>query len=535
MPQLVLKAGLAEEEIFPLKEGENTIGRAENNDIVLMNKSLSRRHAKLEVLPEKIILTDLNSKNGTFVNNVRVLQCDLKHGDLIKCGDVLFTLIDEEGEGSGEDPPEAEPKIVKELTTEFTHLSIQDLLDIEVGQENTLISALRVKHQDARQRTQDKLHILLKVSEILSSPEHIDTLLEKIVELLFKIMDVDRAAILMIDEETGEIEPKIVKSSAGIPETQKFYSAHIVRYVIEKGVAVLSADAKVDPRFDEAKSIIYQSIRSSMCVPLRPRDRTIGVLYVDNLFIPDRYADEDLEFLSAFANQAAIAIENSKLYKKIEEAAIMRNNFLRFFPPATIKRIEQSQKIDLGAIETEVTALFSDISSFTEMSSLMEPREVVDMLNEYFPVMSEIVFKHGGTLEKYIGDALMAVWGAPFRHEDDVDHAVRAAIEMQQAMRSLNEAWKGRFPQIAIHIGLNTGKVAAGNIGSEKYIQYATIGDATNVAARICNVAQAGEIVLSERTYSCLEESYPFEKLPPAHVKGKKEPLTLYRLQWELL
>ena len=534
MPQLVLKAGLAEEQIFPLQQGANTIGRAEENDIVLMNKSLSRRHARIEVLPGKITLTDLNSKNGTFVNNVRILQCDLKDGDLIKCGDVIFTLI-------ANDPPsekpsaEAQPTIVKEMTTEFTKLSIHDLLDVEIGPESTLVSALRVKHHDARQRAQDKLHILLKVSELLSSPEHIDALLEKILELLFQIMDVDRAAILMIDEASGEIEPKIVKSAAGIPETEKFYSSHIVRYVIEKGVAVLSADAKVDPRFDEAKSIIYQSIRSSMCVPLRPKERTIGVLYVDNLFIPDRYADEDLEFLSAFANQAAIAIENSKLYKKIEEAAIMRNNFLRFFPPATIKRIEQSRNVGLGAIETEVTALFSDISSFTAISSLMEPREVVDMLNEYFPVMSEIVFKYEGTLEKYIGDALMAVWGAPFRHENDVDRAVRAAIEMQQAMRSLNEGWKGRFREISIHIGLNTGKVAAGNIGSEKYIQYATIGDATNVAARICNVAEGGEIVLSESTLQQLKEQYRVERLPPTRVKGKEEPLTLYRLRWEQL
>src|ERR687885_1162934 len=217
-----------------------------------------------------------------------------------------------------------------------------------------------------------------------------------------------------------------------------------------------------------------------MCVPLKPRETVIGVLYTDNLSMADIYSQEDLEFLTALANQAAIAIENTELNKKMQSEAIVRTKLERFFPQAVSKKLKEEGNLEI--VDTEVTALFADISDFTKMSSTMEPRQVIEMLNEYFQVMVEdIVFPYEGTLEKYIGDALLAVWGAPYQRADDADRAVRAAIEMQWAVRRLNQEWlKQRNLQIQIHIGLNTGKVAAGNIGSKKLIQYATIGDTTN-------------------------------------------------------
>ena len=147
--------------------------------------------------------------------------------------------------------------------------------------------------------------------------------------------------------------------------------------------------------------------------------------------------------------------------------------------------------------------------------------------------MAEIVFRHEGTLEKYIGDALLAVWGAPFRHELDPVRAVYAAIDMQKALIGFNESRPENL-RLRIHIGINTGLVAAGNIGSEHYIQYATIGDTTNVAARICNVAQAGEILMSEATLSRMAEgTFKTEPVAPVQVKGKEAPLKLHRLIWE--
>jgi adenylate cyclase len=261
----------------------------------------------------------------------------------------------------------------------------------------------------------------------------------------------------------------------------------------------------------------------------------IGVLYTDNLSMADIYSQEDLEFLTALANQAAIAIENTELNKRMQSEAIVRTKLERFFPQAVSKKLKEEGNLEI--VDTEVTALFADISGFTAMSSTMEPRQIIEMLNEYFEVMVEdIVFQYEGTLEKYIGDALLAVWGAPYRQPDDARRAVHAAIAMQKAVLRLREQWRQRHGiDIQIHIGLNTGKVAAGNIGSQNLIQYATIGDTTNVTSRICSAAQEGEIMISQTTLDQLNDpNVAIEKMPPVWVKGKDHPLQLYRVQWNV-
>jgi adenylate cyclase len=161
----------------------------------------------------------------------------------------------------------------------------------------------------------------------------------------------------------------------------------------------------------------------------------------------------------------------------------------------------------------------------------MTPSEVISLLNVYFPPMADIVFRHEGTLEKYIGDALLALWGAPFVHRDDPVRAVSAAAGMQVALRRLVD--DGLLPShLQIHVGINTGVVAAGNIGSGDYVQYATIGDATNVASRICGVARAGEIVIDECTAELVGGSWPLQPIGPVRLKGKSDPMSLFRVAW---
>ena len=337
----------------------------------------------------------------------------------------------------------------------------------------------------------------------------------------------------MLNSATKELEAKALKFRSGITQEPNFYSKTIIQFVQENGDAILSADALSDSRFQESPSILSQNIHASLCVPLKPRTEIIGILYVDNLSLADVYSSEDLEFLTSLTNQAAIAIENAQLYQQIQAEAVMRSKLERFFPSPVRQKLQETENLDI--FDTEVTVLFADISNYTTLSSRREPREVIEMLNDYFTVMvEEIIFPYEGTLEKYVGDALLACWGAPYQNSDDAERAVKAAMAMQQAVCRLNQQWQQqRGLEIAIHIGLNTGKVAAGNIGSPQLIQYAVIGDTTNVSSRICSVAQAGEILLSETTFNKLIDlNLPLEKIPPVLVKGKDEPLQLYRLLW---
>ena len=531
MPYLIQNPDAPNPEIHQLKPGVNTIGREIDNSIIVTDRSLSRHHAQILILEDRAIITDLGSLNNTFVNEYKIDQCELNDGDWIRYGAVVFLFV-QKLESSGPQPLGGEGSnlsIIGRLAPEKTRVVLQDLLDQKSSQQKGTV--LRLRQQNAEQRAVDKLKILLEVSQQLSSPEEPQKLLEKILDLLLQIMNVDRAIILMFNPKTQELEQKAVKFREGIPTDGQIYSTTITNFVHAHGEAILISDACVDNRFHEANSILAQAIRASMCVPLKPRDEVIGVLYADNLSMVNVYRQEDLEFLTALANQAAIAIENAKLYKQIEAEAVMRAKFESFFPEAVSKKLKEEGNLKI--VDTEVTALFADISSFTQMCSQMEPRQVIEMLNEYFQVMVEdIVFKYEGTLEQYIGDGLLAIWGAPYRQPDDAKRAVQAAIAMQRAVEGLNQDWvRRRNLRIKIHIGLNTGKVAAGNIGSPKLIQYGTIGDTTNLASRICDVAKGGEILISQTTLTQLSDrTIPVVKIPPVRVKGKQQPLQLYRV-----
>ncbi len=527
MPYLINTTGGVDGRVNKLFVGLNTIGRQPDNSIVKQHLSLSRQHAQIVVTEHSITLKDLNSRNGTYINESRVQESALKDRDIIRCGDITFRIAFDLA-------PDPSLNIAKQVSPDSSRVLIRDLLNQETGLDTSKV--LKIRPEDSNQRALAKLQILLEVSKQLSLPEDPDKLLDKILNLLFEIMDVDRAVILMVDDITDRLESKAIKCRIGLGncDSDRFYSKQITNFVLAHGDAILTKDAQSDERFEGSASVLGLSIRASMCVPLKPKHEITGLLYVDNLSTSNAYTSEDLEFLTALVNQAAIAIENARLYKQIEAEAVVRAKFERFFPQSVRQKLKEDGNLEI--IDTEVTALFSDISAFTELSSVMEPRQVISMLNDYFQVMVEgIVFHYEGTLEKYIGDALLAIWGAPYKKPDDADRAVMAAIAMQKAICDLNTRWmQERNFGIQIHIGINSGKVAAGNIGSPKLIQYATIGDATNVTSRICNLAQPGEIVISQNTFELLaNRNLPFERLPPAMVKGKSTALQLYRLHWQ--
>ncbi|MFP2924915.1 adenylate/guanylate cyclase domain-containing protein [Pyxidicoccus sp. 3LG] len=522
--QIVMNPGQSDEQVFPLGEGVTFIGRDVENQIAVLHRSLSRQHARLDTAGGKVVLTDLQSKNGTFVGGARVTRRELQYGESFTCGAVNFRLLGDSSEQT------VGPSLTHEARL-LSQVSLQELL----GTPDHRTSALKLGPTSEAERDRDKLQILLKISQFLSSPGTIESLMERSLELVFQVLEVDRAVILLVEPGTGVLRPRVARTADGSRELAHIYSRHIASYVQRHGVAALFSDARLDPRLETADSIMQQSIYAAMCAPLKAREELLGVLYIDNLRRPERFAQEDLEFLAAFANQVAIALENSLLYRRIEQEAIRRNNYQRFFPPSALARLEESpSSVDLGAREAEVTTLFSDICGFTQLSSGMRPTEVVDVLNAYFPIMADIVFEQEGTLEKYIGDALMATWGAPFSHPDDADRALRAAVRMQQALQRLNTELRARRQmELQIHIGLNSGPVAAGNIGSKRFLQYATIGDTTNVASRVCTAAGPGEVLITESTRQRLADPHwRLERLPPTQVKGKDAPLTLYRVDW---
>jgi adenylate cyclase len=379
-----------------------------------------------------------------------------------------------------------------------------------------------------------KLELLLDISKSLARAVELDPLLDRIARLLVQAMDVDRVALLLADgdREEGELTPRISRDRSGA-DVPRPVPRSIARRVLADRVAVLTHNAISDERFG-GDSIVAQQVRSALCAPLVASDGSaLGVLYVDNRTATGVLSEEDLEFLVAFSGIAAVAIENNRLAARVRRQALVRTNFERYFTPALAAQIAGATEAPApGGEKRRVVILFSDIRGFMPLAERMAPADVAALLSEYFTAMVDCVFRHGGTLDKFVGDALLAQWGAPVASDDDADRALQAALDMRHALATLNAEWRARGrPELAVGIGLNMGDVFAGNIGSPQRLEFTIIGDAVNVASRVCAAAAGGEILLTEHVRRALHADVPLEERPPLAIRGTSQATSIWRVR----
>lgn len=507
------------------EDAPTLIGRSLGCDLPLTHATVSRRHAELMSNGEEVWVRDLNSSNGTLVNGSRVTEATLVPGDRITFGEVDFRLEEFDG-GRGVSTtaatrttePVREPSVTRHSLPPYTggQLPTGTRWHDESGAPSGDLNAR-------------KLSLLLEVARALGSTEDTDALLEKIVAFLFQIMDVDRVAVVLQDEN-GNLVPRVSRDRWGAVEQTVPQS--IARTVLDERVAILSDNAPEDERFG-GQSILAQKVRSAMCAPLAGSgEKPLGVLYVDNLSSTHLFNRDDLDFLVAFSAIAAIALEHSAFAQRIRQEAIIRSNFERYFAPAVAERIAREPgAVKLGGEKRTVVVLFSDIRGFTTLSEHMNPDDVASLLSEYFTGMVDCVFRHGGMLDKFIGDAVMAQWGAPIQEPDDADRAIRAATDMMRELETLNARWRkiGR-PELQIGIGIDRGEVFAGNIGSERRLEYTVIGAPVNRAWRLCTLAAGGEVLLTDQVRDALTQPAPLTEHPPIAVKGNGQTMSVHRL-----
>jgi len=510
------------------------VGRAPTCDLPVFDPTISRRHAELVADGESLRIRDLGSSNGTFVNGSRVESASAAPNDLVAFGKVGFQLLSYLAEAplqAAAVTPSAPAgaTIVRQIPMHDSNAALAALSAPSTAPAGMtrVSSPLSAPPSD---KSQQKLATLLEVSKGLTRAVDVDTILEKIVGYAYQTLEVDRVAILLSDER-GELFPKISRDKRG-GDAPRAVPQSIARKAVEEKVALLSDNAGEDVRFG-GQSILMQQIRSAICAPLiGSEDRVLGVLYVDNPSMTHRFSDDDLEFLVAFAGIAAVAIENSQFAERIRREALVRSNFERYFAPQLAARIASSPEASrLGGDKRTVAVLFSDIRGFTALSETMNPDAMAMLLTEYFTEMVECVFRHGGTLDKFIGDAVMAQWGAPLGNADDADQAMAAAMDMMVELRTLNDRWRAQGkPTLEIGIGLNYGEAFAGNIGSERRLEFTVIGDTVNTASRLCGAAAAAEILISDDMRRALSAPPPLEECPPMELKNKSQPVKVFRV-----
>jgi adenylate cyclase len=312
-------------------------------------------------------------------------------------------------------------------------------------------------------------------------------------------------------------------------------SSTILNHVVQERAAVLSHDAAMDFAASKGKSMILNRISSAMVAPLLHDDEVLGVLWLDSETLA-QFQPKDLELVSSVANQAAMFIEINILGKKVEDEIVTRERFSRLLSPNIAERVV-SGELDVkpgGQRVAECTVFNSDIRGFTRMSEHTSPEALVEMLNGYFERMVDTIFKYEGTLDKFMGDGIMALWGAPVVHPDDASRSVSCALEMCEVLGYFNrERIAQNLSPLGVGIGVHTGPLVAGYIGSSKALSYTVIGDVANTSARLCSVALAGQIIISETTRAKLGTRFELDELPPATVKGKERPLRIFNVTRE--
>jgi adenylate cyclase len=295
-----------------------------------------------------------------------------------------------------------------------------------------------------------------------------------------------------------------------------------------------SQDVVGDAVLQVSRVTIMQGIRSLACAPLVGREGVYGALYVDRRGAPEPFTELDTQLLAAVASQAATAVEAARAHERMKRETLARELYKRFMPEHLITELlECPEKFHLGGINRRISVLFCDVRGFTRLAHRAPPETIVDLLNILFTEMAAEIFAHQGTLNKYLGDGLMALFGAPVASETHAVSAVSAAIGMQQRIRQVNQqlAAKG-LPSVTLGIGINTGEATVGCIGAEQRSEYTAIGDTVNIASRIEGIAHPGQILVTHETVKELGDQFPLSEPWKVEVKHIDEPVQVYSVKY---
>jgi len=529
MSNLILKDIKGEENNYLIDKVPFKIGRERKNDLVLESKIVSRDHAQIVRTKEGLTIVDLGSHNGTFVNGTRIKEAILRDGDEILIGEMLILYQETTAEdihfSEDDSPLDSKATIIRPIED----LAITGLLG--KGEQPPRRKDQRIEQLEKNNRN---LITLYELSEKLISSISLRELLDIIIELIFQSIDADRGFLMLFDEGRNLV-PKVFKyrDSASKGDEKITISQTIVNRVAKDRVGILTSDAMVDPRFSEGESIYLHGIRSAMCVPLWRESDIIGIIHLDTFSRINQFTENDLELLMAIANHAAIGIEQARLNERILKEMQIRSNLERFHSPDVVNTImeESAEKgtLSLKVEEKAATVLFIDIQNFTSLAERLSAPEVASLLNEYFSIMTDIVFEYNGTLDKYIGDAIMATFGAPYSHGNDAEKAVLAALKMRGELERLRSR-KEEKHQFDVRIGINSGNVVAGYIGSMKRLQYTVLGNVVNVASYLESIAKPNEILIGEETFRQVKKLFLLEESGKKRVKRGMREVRYYRV-----
>ncbi|PYY14187.1 MAG: hypothetical protein DMG61_10810 [Acidobacteria bacterium] len=534
MSRIIISAPDGKRGMLELTKPLVSIGRGAANDLVLPDNSVSRFHAVIKCQDGQTFIADRNSTNGVVIDGERIVgERELHHNDIAHLGS--YELRFEEVRDSG--------ILIKSADIPPT---LNDVLrggGRREGLAAQFSGQIPAELTDQIKRLERENHLLTMLYDAgiaLSSKLSLDGISEQVMNLAFRIQGVERG-FMMLFNEGGEVTRQ-TEVRYRRPQTGSASQPHIIlsRAILDRirteKKPILVTDVATDERFRGSESMRIAGLRSAMCAPLLGSGKLFGILYVDNLEKPQAFTQDEWNVFALVAAQAGAAIDTLYAHEQIAKQVTQRAALERFLSPEVVEMVSKNPEgVRLGGINQKVSIMFADIRSFTTLSEKMEPEKVVEILNNYFTHVTDIIFDHGGTLDKYLGDGVMALFGAPLSKGNDAENAVRAAQAIQRLVIELNrDAATREWPEFGVGIGINSGIVTAGNIGSPRRIDYTVIGDTVNTASRLMSNAPAGKIIISQATAGDLTEGkFVLTALSPLTVKVKSEPIPVFRVDWE--
>lgn len=423
-------------------------------------------------------------------------------------------------------------KRISELEAELSHAHEK------IREENSAVSKEKLR------LTTWFWNVILSMRSLVGTLDR-DDLVNSVFKLLKTGLNAQSVQLFMIDDD--ELYPLRMEGAEAYTDLKELSLAvggdHLIGWVAQNAQMVSSRNLD-----QSLKGLVDRGpIETVMCAPLMSTDKVYGVINISSLGGKE-YDARDEQFFSLVSTMAGLSMQNSALfhatkldltsakrttYQQLEEKKKLRGLFEKYVSVEVVNEIlNNSDLLTLGGHRQIITVLFADIRGFTSLSESLDPEEVVGLLNETLSELTEVLFRYGGTLDKYMGDCVMALFGVPVAMKDSAVRAVMAALAMVERIGQLRQKWaiegKGL---IDIGIAINTGEAVVGNVGSEKRMDYTAIGDTVNITSRLEDMAEAGHILISGSTYERVKDFVEAECLGTRQLRGKTRTVKVYKVK----
>ena len=371
-----------------------------------------------------------------------------------------------------------------------------------------------------------ELSLLYRLAENMAQRLDVDEIADFVLKEAKSVLKFTDGCLLLL---RGDNEFMNVVTAVGdVYDTKEevWPTSGLAGWVFKTGQAEIVNDVKSDDRVVN-KSV---SLNAVISAPLKTKTRTLGVIQLGTTN-GETYDSLDLKLLDTIALQTSSAIENAIFHQQKVSQERIKTHLQRYVSPQLVQAIMESDEDNaFRPVAKTIVSLFADIRDFTTICERLKPEEIVEYLSEYYTHMVHIIFDHGGTVDKFVGDMIVAMFGAPFDLEDQERLAIRTAIAMQERVREFPNPWIRE--NFKIGIGLNVGKAVIGNVGATHHMDYTAIGDSVNTAARLQSMAKAGEILVTKSIFQHTHDEFAFHELGPAKVKGKSDSVEVFKVTY---